>query len=428
MDADTLPDPTDARAVRRTIHAFPELGFCEIRTANLAWRTLESLGWVLTGGTSLVDVDGYAGLPGESELETACAEARAQGVDHQSIDRFGGGATAFIAELSGNRPGPTVALRVDMDALPVAESRHPDHRPAAEGFASRNAGRMHACGHDGHVAIGLRVAAGLSADRDFPGRVRLILQPAEEGVRGAAPMVAAGVCDDVDTMLALHLGFGASLGSVAPATDLYATTKLRAEFIGKASHASNAPEEGRNALLAAASAILSLHGLPPFASTPTRVNVGTLLSEGAPNIIPARAILHAEVRAGIAAVHEELERRALAVLSGAAAMQGVEVRTSQTGRATTATNDRVVLAVIEEVSETVDLIVGAPQPLRASDDATLMMNRVQDLGGHAAYILIGSGDFGAHHSPTFDIDESALEHGAHLIEAVVRAGCPEGVA
>lgn len=408
--------------VRRAIHAMPELGFCEIRTADLAWRTLEQLGWSLTGGTSLVDIAGYAGLPIAAELDDARAEARAHGVDEQSMERFGGGATAFLAELEGDRPGPTIAIRIDMDALPLTESSHRDHRPAAEGFASRYSGRMHACGHDGHIAVGLRIAAGLSADRNFAGRVRLILQPAEEGVRGAAPLVAAGVCDDVDVFLALHLGFGTPLGAVAPATELYATTKLQTVFTGKASHASKAPEDGRNALLAAASATLSLHALAPFASAPTRVNVGSLIAPGAPNIVPALATLHAEVRAATAPAHAELEKRALAVFSGAAAMHGVEVTTVITGRAETARNDGAILNATRQSAEASRLAFLAPHPLGASDDATLMMNRVQDLGGQAAYLLVGSGDFGPHHSPTFDLDESSLETGATLVETMIRAG------
>lgn len=421
-DALDLTDPRDPISVRRRLHSQPELGFCEIRTADLVWRTLARLGWSVTGGPALTDTTGYPGLPPTEDLEAACREAHAAGVPPRMIDRLSGGHTSLIAELEGNRPGPTVAVRVDIDALPVRESDSAQHQPFRDGYASAVPGRMHACGHDGHVAIGLDLAARLSADRDFPGRVRLIMQAAEEGVRGAALLAAAGVCDDVDTLLAFHLGFGVPTGEVSPATDFFATSKLRATFTGTASHAGNAPEKGRHALLAAATATLSLHGLPRFADATTRVNVGTLRADGAPNIVPARAELQAELRASRADVHAELERRAYAVLEGAAAMQAVELAVVQTGQATTASNDENVLRIVRTAASATGLTPAAPRPLHASDDATLLMRATQDHDGHAAYVLIGSGTFGAHHSPTFDIDESVLPKAAALLEAAIHAG------
>jgi len=131
------PDPRDPVAVRRHVHARPELGFCEIRTADLAWRTLERLGWSVVGGTALTDAAGHPGLPPDDELEHACAEARAAGVAARRVDQLGGGHTALVAELAGDRPGPTVGIRVERDALPVHVADSADHPPARAGFASR---------------------------------------------------------------------------------------------------------------------------------------------------------------------------------------------------------------------------------------------------------------------------------------------------
>ena len=420
--ATELPDPLDPIAVRRNVHAHPELGFCEIRTADLIWRTLHCLGWSVTGGRDLTDATGYPGLPPPEDLDAAREDARAAGVEPAMVDRLAGGHTAMVADLDGNRPGARVAIRIDIDALPITESAGADHLPAAEGFASRYPGRMHACGHDGHIAVGLDLAARLAAHRDFPGSVRLLIQPAEEGVRGAALLTAADVCQDVDALIAFHFGFGMPLGHVAPATDLLATTKLRATFNGAAAHAGNAPQDGRHALLAAATGTVGLHGLPRFPGTATRVNVGTLYAGGAPNIVPARAQLQAEVRAGSAQVHSELDRRARQVLHAAAAMHEVGVTIDVTGSATTAVNDESVLNAVAAAAPGADLTYADPHPLGASDDATLLMAATQARGGQAAYVLIGSGTYGPHHSPSFDLDESALPRAASLLETAIRAG------
>ncbi|MEV6041325.1 amidohydrolase [Nonomuraea sp. NPDC052116] len=414
------PDPLDATAVRRQLHRRPEVGFLEIETADLAWSLLSDLGWRLRGGGDLVDVHDHPGLPGRDELDAAARRAAAQGVPAESVHRFRDGSTAFVAELHGARPGPLVGLRVDMDALPIQESRSGGHHPEAGGFGSDIDGAMHACGHDGHVAIALRAAALLS-DGQFAGTVRLLFQPAEEGVRGAAPMLAAGLVDEVDVLLAVHLGFGTPDGCVAAATELYGTSKLRAEFTGIASHASGAPEQGRSALLAAASAVLGLHALPRYATATTRVNVGTLHAPGAANIVSALAVLGAEVRADAAAEHDDLERRARDVLHGAAAMHGVTVDIARTGWATSATTDVAILSRIETLAPSHGLRLLPPRPLRASDDATLFMRRVQERGGLAGYLLVGAGTYGPHHSPTFDLDEAALAPAANLLAALIRS-------
>ncbi|MEU7829327.1 MULTISPECIES: amidohydrolase [unclassified Nonomuraea] len=418
--AEARPDPLDAIAVRRHLHRRPEIGFLEIETADLAWNILSDLGWRLRGGGDLVDVHDHPGLPSRDELDAAAQRATTQGVPESSVQRFSDGNTAFVAELRGARPGPLIALRVDMDALPIQESRHRGHDPAAQGFDSTIDGAMHACGHDGHVAIALRAAALLS-DRRFAGIVRLLFQPAEEGVRGAAPMVAAGLVDDVDVLLAVHLGFGTPDGCVAAATELYGTSKLRAEFTGVAAHASGAPEQGRSALVAAASAVLGLHALPRYATATTRVNVGALHAPGAANIVNAHAVLDAEVRADAAAEHDDLERRARAVLHGAAAMHGVTVDITRTGWATSATTDGAILARVETLAPNCGLRLLPPRPLRASDDATLFMRHVQERDGLAGYLLMGAGTYGPHHSPTFDLDEAVLTPAADLLATLIRS-------
>lgn len=128
---------------------------------------------------------------------------------------FSGGFTGIVATLDTGKPGPTLAFRVDMDALDLNEDLTEQHRPHAEGFSSCNAHMMHACGHDGHTAIGLGLAHILKQfQSQLTGRIKIIFQPAEEGTRGAKSMATAGVVDDVDFFVAIHIGTGVPKGEL----------------------------------------------------------------------------------------------------------------------------------------------------------------------------------------------------------------------
>lgn len=414
-------DPKDTGAVRRQLHAHPETAFLEIQTASLIWDLLGGLAWHRQAGQELLELSDYEGMPDTCHLTNAVEEARFHGVSDENIARFRDGATTIIADLEGIRPGPRVGLRFDMDALPVEESTEAGHIPNACEFRSVHPGRMHACGHDGHVAIGLRLAAQLSENRDFAGSVRLIFQPAEEGVRGAKPIVDAGFCDDVDILLAVHLGFGAPKNTVGYATDLFGTSKFETRFEGHSVHASNSPETGRNALLAAAHALFALHSLPRFSHAQTRVNVGYFHCEGASNVIPGLAVMRSEVRASTSAAHQDLEERALRIFESAAAINSVQCVTSRTGYAVA--SDSSVELYETLVTECADhgFTAFGPHAMYASDDATLMMERVTERGGNACYLVVGSGDFGSHHSSLFDFDEEVLPRASDLLEGFIRS-------
>jgi aminobenzoyl-glutamate utilization protein A len=283
---------------------------------------------------------------------------------------------------------------------------------------------MHACGHDGHVAIGLALAERL-AGRGFPGSVRFLFQPAEEGGRGARAMLGADAVAGVDRFAAVHLGLDLPAGAVAAGiTGIFATTKMRARFTGVASHAAAAPENGRNALLAAATATLGIHALPRFATADTRVNVGTLHAGGNVNIVPAEAELTCEARSRDGAVNVELTERVKRVLRGAAETQGVAVEIEETGGSTSLDCDDALLDAVLAAAEAAGHGDRARRrhEMGGSDDASLFAEAVQRAGGQATYVIVGGGNPAPHHNPRFDVDESALRVAVDVLEALIRKG------
>ena len=253
------------------------------------------------------------GLPDDVTLEAAWQRARQQGGDPDFLDAVRGGFTGVVATVA-NGTGPTVGLRFDIDALDLVESQADEHRPAAEGFVSLNEGAAHACGHDSHAAIGLGVARALKVLGDeIRGTVKLVFQPAEEGVRGAKAMVAGRVVDDVDVMLGLHIYSGWATGAVTPGKGGFlATTKFDAMITGAPSHAGGSPHQGKNALLAAATAVLNLHAISRHRGGSTRINVGRLTAGQGRNVVPPNAHLVIETRGATTKLNEYMYERAVA--------------------------------------------------------------------------------------------------------------------
>lgn len=140
-----------------------------------------------------------------------------------------------------------------MDCVDVQEALEAGHRPFDEGWASTNPGHMHSCGHDGHTTMGIGLCSWLVENKDkLCGTIKVLFQPAEEGVRGARPVAESGVLDDADYFFGNHLGFNLPTGTISPEPGLFlASTKLDAEFVGLAAHSGADPHKGKNALLAA---------------------------------------------------------------------------------------------------------------------------------------------------------------------------------
>lgn len=413
----------DVIALRRDIHRHAELGFVEYYTASRVASLLSELPVRVRTGEEAIRIDGVVNYPSKAMRSEWAERAIAAGADAERVRFFQENGTALVAEIAGARPGPIWGLRVDIDALPVREGDGGQHLPAREGFRSVTPA-MHACGHDGHTAIGVAVLSRL-ADLDFPGTLRILFQPAEEGVRGAKPMVAAGVTEGIERMLAVHLGHNLETGIVGgSAIDAMATTKYIVNFQGVAAHAAASPEHGRNALAAAATATLGLLGIPRVSSGDTRVNVGTLNANGAANIIPESAEMMIETRGTTNEAHLEVDRRAHEIVAGAASMHGVTATIEATGGAPTMIPDEAMIDLVATAATEIDTITEFHRTLSTSgsDDANLFIRTVQNTGGVGAYLRVSSSNPGPHHSEYFDIDEDSIFIAIDLIEKMIRNG------
>ena len=403
-------------ACRRDFHHYPELGWCEMRTASLIARRLTELGYEVLVGREVCDEAGRMGLPDEETLEQAYHRARAQGADPEFLEQVRGGFTGVIGILRCGE-GPTVALRFDIDALPVPEAQGADHLPAREGFASCNDGVMHACGHDAHITIGLGTAKLLMRHKDrLHGTVKLIFQPAEEGVRGAKSIVDKGHLDGVDYVLGGHMGGDPNTAQPAIGVgdgSTLATTKFDVYYHGKPAHAGFCPELGKNAMLAAANAVLGLYGIPRHGAAGTQVNVGTLHAGTGRNVVAAEAKLEVEVRGNSAAANRHMQEYAFRVVKAAGEMHDCGCEIKLMGAADCTENSpelssRVLQICREQLGlACVEMKGGAS----GSEDYSYFSERVRSQGGQSCYFSNLVRCAGPFHNSQFDLDEVGLVNG-----------------
>jgi aminobenzoyl-glutamate utilization protein A len=395
-------------ALRREFHSHPELGWQEFHTTARIADELAAMGLALVKGHELLGTVARLGLtqnPKPGEGDTGC-----------------------LARLDTGRPGPTVCLRVDIDALPIDEAAE-GHRPQTLGFSSTRPGIMHACGHDGHIAIGLGVARILTRlQGDLGGTMLILFQPAEEGVRGAAAVVEAGLLDEVDLFIAAHIGFGVRSHVLALGVGGFlATRKFSVALAGKASHAGKAPEDGRNALLAACSIIPGLHGLAQSSVPGTRVNVGVLQGGTSLNIVPDRATFEFEIRCVNETGLADLDARCRRMIEGVAAAHEVSAQIELRGMAGSWVNPKEFVnwaGAINQASGTFPAVL-TDYNFGASEDATNLAAAVASHGGLAGIMVLGADLADAHHTPHFDFDEGVLTRGAEIL-ALLAASALQG--
>ena len=383
-------------STRRHLHTMPEEGWSEFTTTAYIVEKLRKLGYEVLMGKKVINPDNCLGRS-QKVVEAGLAYARKNGVSEELLKEMDG--------LTG----------CVIDCVPVTESTDADHIPAKEGFCSTRPGLMHACGHDAHTSTGLAVAHWFADHKDeMKGKLKILFQPAEEGVRGAAGMAASGIVDDADYFLGAHIAMMCKTGelSVKPYGFL-CTTKLDVTYTGRPAHAGVEPNAGRNAMAAACNAFVQLLGIARHGSGMTRINVGQLIAGEGRNVIPSHALMKMEVRGETGDINQYMYDAAVAIIKGCAISQGCEYKIEKMGEAVDLTNDEELVDVLTKAGEAVEGMTVRKDPMNfgGSEDATILARRVQAHGGKAALFVIGANRPSGHHTSKFDIDEKALDQG-----------------
>lgn len=399
--------------MRRDFHRYPELGFTEYMTTYKIVQELKDTCFqIYIGQDALVPGERF-GVPDDEILKEAEQFALQNGVPQGFIEKVAGGNTGVVVCFDTGKRGKHVAFRFDIDALPILESDSDAHFPKKEGFASLRKGIMHACGHDGHTAIGLAVAKYIDAMKDqLTGKYTLLFQPAEEGGRGAYAMVAKGWLDDVEYFISGHLGItNKEVGVIAStATKFLASTKMNVEFQGESAHSGVEPNKGKNALLAAAAASIHLNSIPRHKDGATRINVGKLVAGSGRNVIPDHAYMEIETRGETSELAEYMKEQAIRIIDASSKLYDVKAEITYAGRTLSTPCDPEWKEIVKQanknnpyVTEIVDEV-----EMGGSEDVTFMMERVQERGGIATYLVFSSPLPAGHHHPQFDFKEDAL--------------------
>jgi hippurate hydrolase len=361
-------------AIRRQIHAQPELAYQEHQTAALVAERLERWGYEV----------------------------------HRGL-----GGTGVVGTLRSGTSTKRLGLRADMDALPITET-------SGKPWASRVLGTMHACGHDGHTAMLLAAARHLAATRRFDGILHLVFQPAEEGLGGAKKMIEDGFFDlfPCDAMFGLHNMPGFPVGQLGfLAGPMMASSDTAIVTVrGKGGHGAK-PHKAVDTVVAAASIVMALQtvvsrNVPPLDMG--IVTVGAFQSGNAPNVIPETATLRLTIRAYRPEVRDLLQERITAIIHAQAAVYGATAEIDYQRRYPMVINDPEQTAFARQVATDwvgeVGLIRDL-QPLTGSEDFSFFLEKVP-----GCYFLIGNGEGDAGgcdvHNPGYDFNDAALGTGA----------------
>ncbi|GAB7141100.1 M20 family metallo-hydrolase [Deferribacterales bacterium RsTz2092] len=405
---------------RRDLHKHPEPGWTEFRTAANAIKRLKELGYTIKMGTDVIAKNFMMGLPKPAQLEEAQARAISQGADEQLVKAMTGGLTGFTAEMKFSDDSTKFGLRFDMDSNDLTECNEFTHRPVKEGFASINTGATHACGHDAHVAVGVHTAEIVAGMKDkLKGTVRFIFQPAEEGLRGAGPMVAAGVTKDLNYILGMHVSFQANANGklVCGGKGFLASTKWDVTFKGQSAHAGAAPQDGHNALLAAAAATLNMHAISRHSGGVTRINVGKMIAGEGRNVVPPNALLVMETRGETSELNSYMVKESERIVKAAADMYACTHSIEVTGGSESGQSDEKMIDIVEKAAKEIPYYTDITRLANfgAGEDYATMMSSVQEAGGIGTYVQVGIDRTAGHHDAKFDINEDGLVPATELM-------------
>src|SRR6184192_426647 len=367
----TLPpvDRAQLVATRRDLHQHPELGFEERRTGTLVAERLKALGYSV----------------------------------RTEVGRTG------VVGLRDGAKGSCVLVRADMDALPVEEANDVPYR-------SQHAGQMHACGHDGHVAIGLEVAR----------RLHAAFLPAEEISNGAEAMIRDGVLDapTVDAAFGIHLWNDLPAGTIAlmPGPVMASVDEFEIAILGRGGHAA-APHQAIDPVLIAAHVVTALQSLVSRRRNPFEegvVSVTQMRAGHAFNVIPGRADLRGTVRTFGGTFYDEAPQLVEETARGIARAFGGDAEVRYRRLSKPLVNDERMTALMKSVAQDIvgrDRVIDGVRTM-GGEDMSYFLARVP-----GAFAFVGSAPPGKkgspHHSPTFDIDEESLVIGTELVTGTV---------
>lgn len=372
---------TRLTGLRRTLHRDPELGFQEHRTKARIAEHLRSLG-----------------------LEV-----------HE-----GAGVIGTLTSGTGHR---IIGLRADMDALPI-------HEASQHGYASQNPGVMHACGHDGHMAMLLGAAEKLARDPDFDGTVVFLFQPNEEHGLGARAMIDEGVLDRfaIEEVYAIHNLPGAPLGQVSTRVGQICASEslFEIKIQGQGGHASM-PHVGVDAITVGAEMVMALQTIVSRKLAPSAgavVSVTEFLSDGQRNVLPGTACLKGDVRARLPEDRHALERFMHQITAGIAAAHGVQVEMSFNTEFIETLNAPLPTEAVIRAARALQLeTLPDRTPMSFSEDFAHFCAAVP-----GCFLLLGNGEGGAHgqplHAADYDFNDALLPIGSDLWAELVRDRLP----
>ena len=371
-------------AIRRDIHAHPELGLEEYRTAELVACKLEEWG---------IEV-------------------------HRGV-----GKTGVVGVLRNGNGQASVGLRADMDALPILEA-------TSLPYASQNAGRMHACGHDGHTTMLLGAAKYLAETRNFNGTVNFIFQPAEEGVGGALEMLKDGLFQrfPCNTVYGMHNWPGLPVGrfAISKGTRFAGGAFFDITIAGKGAHGAR-PHESIDPVIVAChlgTALQSIVSRNVSAQDTAVLSVTRIQSGDAYNVIPQSATMAGTVRTMtsevMAMIEQNLKRLAVSIAAGFGAEAAVDFRILF---APVVNDEQEAVAYADaaaEVAGEASLRRDDP-PTMASEDFGFMMEQVP-----GAHVLVGNGGSAALHNHLYDFNDEVIPYGIALLAAITEKKLPRG--
>ncbi len=366
------------QALRRDFHRHPELGFHEVRTAGIVARELNKLGLEVT--------------PGIAE-------------------------TGVVATIEGNRQEPVLLLRFDMDALPIQEQ-------TGTSYASENPGVMHACGHDGHTAVGLTVARMLHSHRqELSGTIKLVFQPAEEGEGGAQRMLAEGILENphADAALALHLWNEKPFGwlGITAGPTMAAAEIINIKVTGRGGHGA-IPQLAIDPILASAQIINALQSIVARNVSPLEtavVSVTSIHGGETFNVIPAQVSLQGTIRTFSPEVRQHVLERFHQVVEGVGTAMQCQVECQVQSISPAVVNDGDLAERVRTTARHLlpDSQVEADYHTMGAEDMAFILQKLP-----GCFFFIGSanpaeGLDAPHHHPRFDFDERALVHATALM-------------